>query len=185
MAGKGKKHLVDGEWMTVSEAAARLAIKPQQIYHQMSARKCGLQAVVRMYRDGMIIGQGRAARYMVGGKWMTIRDAAEMLGVTVNAIRMWMYRHRHMDGSQSTLSEAIAAYRDGRVTRQRGRVAVQYYVGRKPMTIQDAADMLGVSRNCIQLYMHRHRCSLARAVKFYDAKKRKRAEHEIMKILGY
>lgn len=184
MAGRAKKHLVDGEWMSVAEAAARLGLRPQQLYNQMSNKQCGLQAVVNMVRDGLILGQGRAARYMVDGRWMTIRDAAGMLGVTPMAIHMWLFKRKRPDGSLPPLAEAVAAYRRGEV-RNRGKLPKQHRVGGKLMTMREAADMLGVSYAAMQLYVYKHRCSVARAVKYYEAKKKRRAEREILRILGY
>lgn len=184
MAGKPKKHLVDGEWMSVEEAAKMLGIRRKQIYDQMSDKQCGLQTVVRMYREGYILGQGRAARYMVDGRWMTINDAAEMLGVTMQAICQWRFKRKRPDGSLPSLAEAVAAYRSGEV-RHCGKQPKQHKVGGKLMTMQEAAEMVGVSYAAMQLYTYKHRCSVAKAVKYYEAKKKRRAEQEILRILGY
>ncbi len=184
MAGKPKKHLVDGEWMSVEEAAEMLGLRSKQIYSQMSQKKCGLQAVVRMYREGYILGQGRAARHMVDGRWMTIKDAAEMLGVTMMAIYLWRFRHRKPDGSMPSLAETVAAYRSGEVKRS-GKLPKQHRVAGKLMTMREAAEMMGVSYNTMQLYTYKHRCSLDKAVKHYKAQKKQRAEREILRILGY
>ena len=185
MAGRAKKHLVDGEWMSVGEAAEMLGLRSQQIYSQMSARQCGLQAVVRMYRENYILGQGHAARYMVDGRWMTIRDVAQMLGVTTKAIYMWRFKHRKPDGSLPGLAEVVAAYRSGAVVRHRGKKPKQHMVGGKLMTMREAAGMVGVSYYAMQLYVYKHRCSVGRAVKYYEAKKKRRAERELLQILGY
>ena len=184
MAGKPKKHLVDGEWMSVEEAAEMLGIRPRQIYCQMSQKKCGLQAVVRMYRDGYILGQGRAARYMVDGRWMTIRDVAQMLGRSTQAIYLWRFKRRKPDGSLPSMAEVVAAYRSGEV-RNRGKLPKQHRVAGKMMTMREAAEMVGVSYDAMQLYTYKHRGSVARAVKYYEAKKKRRAEREILRILGY
>ena len=78
---------MDGEWVTVREIAERLGVEAQQIYNQMCDRKVSLQVVVNLYRENQILhDQGRAARYMVDGKWLTIRQAAEALGVTHHAV---------------------------------------------------------------------------------------------------
>ena len=184
MAGKPKKHLVDGEWMSVEEAAEMLGLRPQQIYCQMSAKQCGLQAVVRMYREGYILGQGRSARYMVDGRWMTIKDVAQMLGVTRSAIRKWRFKRKRPDGSLPSLAETVAAYRSGEV-RHYGKQPKQHRVAGKLMTMREAAEMVGVNYSAMQLYTYTHRCSVAKAVKYYEAKKKQRAEREILRILGY
>lgn len=184
MAGRAKKHLVDGEWMSVEEAAEMLGLRSQQIYCQMSAKQCGMQAVVRMYRENYILGQGRAARYMVDGRWMTIKDVAEMLGVTRQAIYLWRFKRKRPDGSLPSMAEVVAAYRSGDV-RHHGKQPKQNRVAGKMMTMREAAEMVGVSYAAMQRYTYNHRCSLARAVKYYEAKKRGKAEREILRILGY
>lgn len=184
MAGKPKKHLVDGEWMSVEEAAEMLGLRRQQIYCQMSAKQCGLQAVVRMYREDYILGQGRAARYMVDGRWMTIKDVAQMLGVTMRAIYLWRFKRKRPDGSMPSMAEVVAAYRSGEV-KHYGTLPKQHRVGGKMMTMREAAEMVGVSYDAMQLYVYKHRCSVAKAVKYYEAKKQRRAEREILGILGF
>lgn len=184
MAGRAKKHLVDGKWMSIAEAAEMLGLRPQQIYCQMSAKRCGLQAVVRMYHENYILGQGRAARYMVDGRWMTIKDVAEMLGVTRQAIYLWRFKRKRPDGSLPSMAEVVAAYRSGEV-RYRGKQPKQHRVGGKLMTLREAAEMVGVSYAAMQRYTYNHRCSLDRAVNYYEAKKRGNAEREILRILGY
>lgn len=184
MAGKPKKHLVDGEWMSVEEAAKMLGIRRKQIYDQMSDKQCGLQTVVRMYREGYILGQGRAARYMVDGRWMTIKDAAQMLGVTRLAIYLWRYKRKRPDGSLPSLAETVAAYRSGEV-RNRGKQPKQHRVAGKLMTMREAAEMVGVSYSAMQLYTYKHKCSLAKAVKYYETRKQRKAEKDILNILGF
>ena len=184
MACKPTKHLVDGEWSTVQEAAEMLGLRPQQIYDQMSNKRCGLQAVVRMYRENYILGQGRAARYMVDGRWMTIRDAAQMLGVTMQAIYQWRFKRKRPDGSLPSLAEAVAAYRSGEV-RNRGKRGKQHRASGKLMTMREAAEMVGVSYAAMQLYTYKHRCSVAKAVKYYETRKQRKAEKDILNILGF
>ena len=184
MAGKPKKHLVDGKWMSVEEAAEMLGLRRQQIYCQMSQKKCGLQAVVRMYRENYILGQGRSARYMVDGRWMTINDVAEMLGRSKQAIYLWRFKRKRPDGSLPSMAEVVAAYRSGEV-RHYGKQPKQHRVGGKLMTMREAAEMVGVSYVAMQLYTYKHRCSVAKAVKYYEAKKQRRAEREILRIMGY
>lgn len=184
MAGKPKKHLVDREWMSVEEAAEMLGLRRQQIYSQMSAKQCGLQAVVRMYREGYILGQGRAARYMVDGRWMTVKDVAQMLGRSVQAIYLWRFKRKRPDGSLPSMAETVEAYRSGEV-RKRGKLPKQHRVAGKLMTVREAAEMVGVSYSAMQLYVYKHRCSVAQAVKYYEAKKRRKAEKDILNILGF
>lgn len=185
MARRHKAHLVDGEWMTIPEAAAMLGLNDQQIYHQMYHRRCSLRTVVHLYRDGLILRQGRSDKYMVDGKWMTCRDAAQMLGISPQAIHTYRHRNKDADGNRPPLAEVVDAYRSGRAGGHHGHIPTQHRVGHKTMTMHEAADMLGVSYNTIQCYRYRHKCSLAAVVKYYEAKKIRKAEKEILKILGY
>lgn len=182
MAGKPKKHLMDGEWITVQEAADRMGVMRQQLYCQMHNRRCSLQVAINLYRENLVLhDQGRADRHMVGGRWMTVRQAAEMLGVTVTALRDYLYSHRQPDGRQS-LALAVEAYRSGAVLRG-GKSPVQHRVGRKTMTCAEAAEMLGVNVQTLRTYMCTHRATLAQAIRYYEAKKQRKAEKELLKIL--
>ena len=191
MAGKPKQHPVDGGWMTVQEAAGMLGLKTQQIYALMSNYHVGLQVAVNMVRQNLALnGQGRSDRYMVDGRWMTVRQAAEMLGVKPEAIRSWRRLHRDAQGKPATLQAAVDAYRQG--VRRGGGKPVQHKVNGRPMTTFQAAEKLGVSVITIRGRMSRHNCSLAACVSYYEKKRRRRAEKQarqaektIMNILGY
>lgn len=155
-------------------------MKAQQIYRQMDAREISLQVVVNLYRENQILhDQGHAARYMVDGTWMTIRQAAEALGVSHRAVYEYMYKY------QCSLSEAMAAYREGRVVKKGGNRTVYHQVGRGKMTVAEAAARLGVSVNAVRVYMYKHNCSLAATIRHYEQRKKQRAEKEIMGILGF
>lgn len=182
MAGKPKKHLVDGEWITVQEAADRMGVMRQQLYCQMSNRRCSLQVAVNLYRENLVLhDQGRADRHMIGGRWMTVRQAAEMLGITVTALRDYMWAHRAPNGRQS-LALAVEAYRSEAVLRG-GKSPVQHRVGRKTMTCAEAADMLGIDVNAVRKHMCTHRATLAQTIKYYETRKRRKAEKEILEII--
>lgn len=184
MAGKPKKHPVDGGWMTVQEAADMLELKPQQIYHLMSNYHVGLQVVVNMVRNNLALnGQGRSERHMVDGRWMTNNQAADMLGITPVALRYWRYRHPDAQGKPATLQAAVDAYRQG-VHRGGGRWK-QHRVNGRPMTVAQAAEKCGVAVEAIRNRMSRKKCSLAACVNYYEKKKRRKAEKAIMNILGY
>ena len=185
MAGRPKKHLVDGEWMSVEEAAEMLGLRRQQIYCQMSNRRCSLQVAVNRYRENLVLhDQGRADRHMIGGRWMTVRQAAEMLGITVTALRDYMWYHRQPDGRPATLAEVVEAYRSRTVSRG-GKAPVQHRVGRKTMTCAEAADMLGVNVQTLLTHMYRHTATLAQTIKHYETRKRRKAEKDILPILGF
>lgn len=178
--GEAKKHLVDGEWITVKEIAERLGVEAQQIYNQIYYRKVSLQVAVNLYRENQILhDQGAAARYMVDGKWMTIRQAAEALGVTRGAVYQYMYKY------QCSLADAMAAYREGRVRKKGGNRTVYHRVGRGTMTTAEAAARLGISVGAVRIYMYKHKASLAATIRHYEQRKKQRAEKEILGILGF
>ena len=183
MAGKAKMHYVDRREVTVGEMAEALGVSVTQIYNQMHQKNISLQVAVNMIRDNLVLnGQGRAIRYMVNGKWMTVRQAAEMLGVERLRVYQWMYRHRKPDGTPARLFEAVAAFREGRV-KHIGKPYVQHRVGHRTMTTQEAAERLGISVNAVRLYMYKHKCSLAATIRHYEKRKMQKAEKDILKIL--
>ena len=180
---EAKKHLVDGRWVTVAELADELGVTPQQLYSQKWQRRASYQVVANMIRENQVLNdQGGAQRWMVDGRWLTIRQAAEMLGVSYYALRDYMYQHHHPDGTPMTLGEAVDYYRAG-LNRRRGKPPARYRVGRRDMTIAEAAEMLGMPALNLRMYMSRHKISLAKAVRYYEQKKRKKAERAILDIL--
>lgn len=184
MAGKPKKHLVDGEWMSVEEAADRLGLRRQQLYGLTHHKRCSLQVAVNLYRENLALhGQGRADRHMVDGRWMSIRQAAEMLGVPFSTLQSYLYSHRQPDGRSATLAEAVDVYRSGAV-RHGGHPPRLHRVGRRMMTTAEAAEMLGINVNAVRMHMSKHKATLAQTIKYYEAKKRRKAEKDILNILG-
>ena len=185
MAGKPKKHLVDGEWITVQEAADRMGLRRQQLYSLTHHKRCSLQFAVNLYRENLALnGQGRSDRHMIDGRWMTVRQAAEMLSVTVSALRSYLYSHRQPDGRPATLAEAVEVYRSGAV-RHGGHPPRLHRVGCRMMTQAEADEMLGINVNAVRMHMSKHKATLAQTIKYYEAKKRRKAEQEILRILGY
>ena len=178
MAGKSKPHLVDGEYITVQQAADRLGVTRDQIYALINHHRCSLQTAVWMIRENLALGQGRAARYMIDGKWITVRQMAERLGITVNALRSYMY------GNHATLAKAAQAYRENAV-KHGGKKYVVHRVNGKAMTTLDVAKNVGISVGAVRSHMHKHRCSLASTVRYYDRKRREKAEKDILSILGF
>ena len=177
MAGVAKQHYVDGQYKTVSEVAEALDVKPQALYNQMSNRGISLQVAVNMIRENQVLnGQASGQRHMVNGRWMTVRQAAEMLGVTIDSVKDYMYSHK------CPLAEVVAAYREKRVTHG-GSHPVQHRVGNRTMTTFEAAEKLGVSVDAIRLHMYKHKTSLAATIRYYEKRKIKQAEKDILAIL--
>lgn len=185
MAGKPKKHLVDGEWISVQEAADRLGLRRQQLYSLINNHRCSLQVAVNLYRDNLALhDQGRADRHMIGGRWMTVRQAAEMLGIAFTTLRNYIYSHRQPDGRPATLAEAVNAYRSGAI-KHGGRSPNLHRVGSRMITQTEAAEMLGVTLNAVRMYMSKHKATLAQTIRYYEARKKKKAEKDILNILGF
>ena len=185
MAGKPKLHFVDGEWITVQDAANRLGLQRQQLYSLTNNKQCSLQVAVNLYRENLSLhGQGRADRHMVDGRWMTIRQASEMLGLPFTTLYSYIYSHRQPDGRPATLAEAVEAYRSGAV-KMGGRTPKLHRVGRRMMTQAEAAEMLGIDVNAVRCHMSKHKATLAQTIKYYKAKKRRKAEKDILTILGF
>jgi len=91
----GQRHMVDGKWMTVRQAAEMLSVTTDSLKDYMYGHKCRLAEVVAAYREGRVIhGGSRAVQHRVGHKTMTVAEAAEKLGVSVNAVRLHMYKHK-------------------------------------------------------------------------------------------
>ena len=92
---KWKTYIVDGRETTVPEMAAELHITVKSLQNVMY-RECdgSLPVAVYLIREGLALnGRGNVFREMVDGRWTTLRQAAGMLGVSVNALRL--YRRNH------------------------------------------------------------------------------------------
>ena len=185
MGYTGKKHLVDGRWVTAADVAREFNVPRQKLYDQMFHKQVSMQVVVNMIREGLILGdQGRSERWMVDGEWTTVKQAAEMLGV--NRKCLWNYRanprNRHPDGSKPTLQEIVDHFRDPN-RRRGGRKARLHKVGNRMMTTAEAAERLGVSQAAVWIYMAKHKATLAQMIRHYERKKKEKAEKAILAIL--
>lgn len=174
------KYLVDGQWMTVQDVADMLGVKRQAVYDQMWQKKCGPQAVVNLFRENLILhDQGRAVRYMVHGRWTTVRQAAEKLGISPKTLQAYMNRYKGI-----TLEEAVDAYREGRV-KHGGSPKHKYRVGRKYMTREEVACKHGVTVCAVIDQIKRKGWTLAQVDRYYEEKRTRRAEKDILSILGF
>jgi len=95
------RHLVHGRWMTVQQAAQELDCKPHSIDNWRSTNrdkdgnKPTLEAAYDHFKGAPKRGRGKEPeKHRVNGKKMTVREAAEKHGTTVNALRQVMSRHR-------------------------------------------------------------------------------------------
>lgn len=189
MSGHPRKHAVDGEQMSIAEAAEMLGVSRHALYAQRCLhRGASLQLIVDMYRWGEI-GKGvrGEARHRVHGQWTTTRREAERLGVSSRTIEKWRTDHRRPDGGRALLEEAVEHYEAlarGEIAPPRsGPEPRRYWVRGKRMTIAEAAALVGAKECSLRAYIWRRRCSVDAAVKRLEAKRRKQAEQEILKIL--
>ena len=104
MAGKKPLHLVHGEWMTIYEAAERLGVSVKSIenWRSLNRREDGSRALLVDYWDWAMRVQkgeipkrpGKHARtYWVHGKRMTMKQAAQRVGVTYKAMHCYVHAH--------------------------------------------------------------------------------------------
>lgn len=198
-----RRYPVDGRMMTLQEVADMLGISRESLSEQKSRRKCDPQTLVNLHRAGLILSRECGPKYWFRGKMRTLRECAELLGVTVRSIYSWQSRHPREDGSRPSVPEALAAYQTGR----RGR----HQVGDRLMTIAEAAGEAGVTEKAFRCCMYYHGFTAAEALAHYrqrgkqaeirareaEAKKAaaakraaeraamKQAEKDILSILGF
>ena len=182
---KPKKHPVDGREMTVCEIAKMLGI-PKNALHCRRHRMNGAsyQAIVNMYRANTWgSDKDRASRYLVEGRWMTRTQIAGMLGIAPHSLSAWRSQNR------ASMTEAVEHFRQwaesGRVHNPNGaggKQAKKYRVGSRNYTIPGVARTYGVAVQTVREYVHAH--GMAEALKHYQAAEVRKAEREIMKILG-
>ena len=179
-----KRHMVDGEWVTVREVSERLGVSKNSLWAQMSRRGVSLGTLVRMYREGQIdTHKRRGNKHMVRGRWTTIGREAKRLGVSWEAVYGRMRRY------DATLAEAVAHFeavaRGEEPAKRNGPEPRRYWVNGRKLTIAEAAKRCGVCESTVRMYLINHGCSLQTAVRWYENRAKKRAEQEIMRILGY
>lgn len=187
----GARHDVDGKRMTVPEIAEMLGVSTQGLYTQKARRKgMSMQRIVDMYRSGEIgIRTKPAALHCVHGEWMTIAQAAAMVGTTIKGMETWRSKHRDANGRRALVETAVDHYKAvqaGHIKTHVGRPGTgrRYWVHGRKMTIADASAKMGLPEASIRQYVYRHKCNVQRACDQLLALKQERAEREIMKILN-
>lgn len=183
-----KRHLVDGREMTVAEIAEMLGITQNALRVRRSRLGgASYQTIVNMYRDNAI-GSDRCYRYMVDGRWMTTGQIADMLGVKAHTISTWRYQNK------GSMADAIAWFRQLQTGERKrypdagGRTPKQYRVRGRDYTVPSVAEKYGVSRQSVRQCLARRGGDMGAVLRFYQDKARKkqrRAEDEIMRVLGY
>ena len=171
MGMKARKHLVNGQWMTVAQVAEALGECPSTLYSHISAHRqpdgqpCTLQAVWDHYtavREGRRPRQlpPTPPRYPVHGQAMTVKEAAEALGENPGTVACWQTRHRQPNGDRGTLQAAwdhFTAVREGRAPRRQPGGPAKHLVHGEWMTLEEAARRLGRSKATIVNWRSAHR----------------------------
>jgi len=110
------RHCVHGRWITIQQAAKELNCKPHSIDNWRSANrdkdgnKPTLEAAYDHFKGAPKRGRGKEPeKHQVNGKKMTVKEAAEKHGTTVNALRQVMSRHR------CSLDAAVKRLEDRRI----------------------------------------------------------------------
>lgn len=189
---KGRRrglHRVDGRWITIADAAEQLGVSVDCLYNQRKRRGLNLQAIMDGYRNGEIhTGVRGCPVHRVHGRRTTVRHEAMRLGVNIGTLESWRSIHRHEDGSRALLEEAVDHYqglKDGTIQPQRhGFAPRKHFVRGKPMTIAEAAEMLGMSERAMRHYLSYHKCKLETAVLRIEERKQASAVKSILDILG-
>lgn len=184
-------HQVDGREMTVAEIADMLGITQSALESRRSRLgRPSYQVVVNMYRGNQFGNtHDRSPRHMVEGQWMTRTQIAQMLGITPHTLANWLYTHPKQD-----MRAAISYYRQrqtGELKRGHGtdgRPPRLYRVGKRAVTVKTVTERFGVNRSSVNAWLKRHGGDMAAALRHYterEARRKRKAEKEIMRILGF
>lgn len=148
------------------------------------------QAVVNMYRENQFGNyHDRSPRHMVDGQWMSRKQIAQMLGITPHTLANWLYTHPKQD-----MRAAISYYRQrqtGELKRGHGtdgRPPRLYRVGKRAVTVKAVTERFSVNQSSVNAWLKRHGDDMAAALRHYserEARQKRKAEKEIMGILGF
>ena len=184
------RHMIDGQPMTAAEIAEMLGITKRALeVRKCRLNGCSYQLIVNMYRTNQLGSRhDKAHRHKVHGRWMTVAEAATELGVKPHCLVTWRCTHRDAKGNQPTLEEAYDQYvrfRSGVDVKHPGGPTKYHRVHGKQMTTAEAAKAYRVSETYLRKIMSERKCSLAAAVDQVEAIRGKKAQKNIMRILGY
>lgn len=93
------RHLVEGRWISVREAAAELGMNKLTLLRWCKAHRAPLSDAVAHYREWVRCGRRHGGhpprRYRVKGEMLTAREASEKYQIPVSSLYDGMRRH-HM-----------------------------------------------------------------------------------------
>ena len=178
-------HDIDGRMMTVDEIAGMLGVTKCALYRRKHVTGCSYQAIVNMYRDNRLAApDDKYPRYMVDGKWITVRDISQMLGVREKSINQWRQMHRDVAGNMPQMKDAVEHFRNYKRFGRKKRTGKAHRVKGRTMTVAEAAVKCGVTDGAIYMYMRKHQCSLETYIRNLEKRRVSRAVKEIMSIIG-
>ena len=136
-----------------------------------------------MYRNNQLCSKhDKFYRHMVNGKWTTVQEVAEALGMSPKIISKYRSCARRPDGTKPTLEETYEHFKN---RKRGGKMPRVYYVKGRRMTIAEAAKKYDTTENALRTYMCRHKSTLETAVRRLEERRTKRAVKDIMCILGF
>lgn len=183
---KPNLHPIDGRLMTAQEIADMMGLSRNALdIRRSDLGGCSYQLIVDMWRRNEIGGANdKHHRHLVYGRWTTIWEAAEELGVKPHSIVNYRYDHKKPDGTRPTLEEAYDYFRN--YVRQRpGPKPKKYRVLGSWLTIAEAAEKYKANEGTLRAYMSKHHCKLETAVRRLEERRAKQAEKDILSILGF
>lgn len=187
---KPKTHMVEGREMTIRQIADMLGIAVGTLTNQKYRHGCSSYArLVEMYKSGEIHRRVHTGwRHKVHGRWTTVQEEADRLGLKRDTIYQWMFRTRKEEKREPLLEECVDHYEAlaaGRIQpKRKGPKPKLYRVNGREMTIGEAAALAGMTREGLRQRMAREKCSVNAAVKRALAYREKMARCKIMHILN-
>ena len=185
-----ERHLIDGREMTVQEIADMLGVTKMALQQRRSSLgRPTFQTIVNMYRENQFGSyRDRSSRYMVDGRWMSRKEICAELGIARITLANWFQRNKG-----HSLNEAIEHYRkvkSGEIKRGcgPGRTPVRYRVGRKDWSVPDVARHFGVCAQSVRRVLDTRGGDMSAVLQHYrerEEKKKRKAEQQIMDILGF
>ena len=178
MSVRRKTFTVDGRPTDYYTLADELGITVRALTMQVWKRpELSMQEIVDMYRDGRIQTRVHGA-HCVHGRWLTIAEAAEELGLAPGTLSVYYYRW-----NVKTLEETVDRYLWLRQCPQStGPKPRRFRVHGKLLTVKEAAEKTGTSAEALYCRMRRGQ-TLEQAVDRIERRKRKIAEEKILSIL--
>lgn len=125
-------------------------------------------------------------KHLVHGKWMTVVEAASLLGVRAETLKQWRYTNRQPDGKPARLETAwdfYSAVNAGQIPRRPGRTPKRHRFKGRLMTTREAARAIGVDAQRVWVMVHRYGISTEAALERCEQITIRKAVQKILKII--